>query len=77
VKAGSLFGFVSGGQTQLQYELDCLGSHRHGALYGARYLAPWLARWISPDTAGAVDGLNLYAYVGNSRVLDCRWLVSW
>ncbi len=34
--------------------------------YGARYLAPWLARWISPDSAGAVDGLNLYAYVGNN-----------
>jgi uncharacterized protein RhaS with RHS repeats len=52
--------------------------------YGARYLAPWLARWISPDSAGAVDGLNLYAYVGNiwawssnSKALDCRWLVSW
>ncbi len=34
--------------------------------YGARYLAPWLTRWISPDSAGAVDGLNLYVYVGNS-----------
>ncbi|VVM23695.1 hypothetical protein BSPWISOXPB_2342 [uncultured Gammaproteobacteria bacterium] len=34
--------------------------------YGARYLAPWLARWISPDSAGVVDGLNLYAYVSNN-----------
>ncbi|VVH54864.1 hypothetical protein BSPCLSOX_343 [uncultured Gammaproteobacteria bacterium] len=34
--------------------------------YGARYLAPWLTRWISPDSAGAVDNLNLYAYVGNN-----------
>ncbi|VVH50848.1 hypothetical protein BPUTSESOX_1087 [uncultured Gammaproteobacteria bacterium] len=34
--------------------------------YGARYLTPWLTRWISPDSAGAVDGLNLYAYVGNN-----------
>jgi len=34
--------------------------------YGARYLAPWLARWISPDSAGSVDGLNLYVYVGNN-----------
>jgi RHS repeat-associated protein len=33
--------------------------------YGARYLAPWLTRWISPDSMGAVDGLNLYIYVGN------------
>ncbi|CAB5497881.1 hypothetical protein THERMOT_766 [Bathymodiolus thermophilus thioautotrophic gill symbiont] len=34
--------------------------------YGARYLAPWLARWISPDSAGSVDGLNLYVYVDNN-----------
>jgi hypothetical protein len=34
--------------------------------YGARYLAPWLTRWISPDATGAVDGLNLYVYVGNN-----------
>ncbi|CAC9424519.1 hypothetical protein [uncultured Gammaproteobacteria bacterium] len=34
--------------------------------YGARYLAPWLARWTSPDSAGAVNGLNLYVYVGNN-----------
>ncbi|CAC9461735.1 hypothetical protein [uncultured Gammaproteobacteria bacterium] len=34
--------------------------------YGARYLAPWLTRWISPDSARAVDGLNLYVYVGNN-----------
>jgi hypothetical protein len=30
------------------------------------YLALWLARWISPDSAGAVDGLNLYVYVSNN-----------
>jgi RHS repeat-associated protein len=34
--------------------------------YGARDLAPWLTRGISPDSAGAVDGLNLYVYVGNN-----------
>ncbi|MBN3863878.1 RHS repeat-associated core domain-containing protein [Pseudomonas frederiksbergensis] len=34
--------------------------------YGARYYAPWLGRWISPDPKGAVDGLNLYAFVGNN-----------
>jgi RHS repeat-associated protein len=34
--------------------------------YGARYLAPWLTRWISPDSAGTVDCLNLYVYVGNN-----------
>ncbi|SFW78490.1 MULTISPECIES: RHS repeat-associated core domain-containing protein [Pseudomonas] len=34
--------------------------------YGQRYYAPWLQRWISPDPAGAVDGLNLYGMVGNN-----------
>ncbi|PBP77698.1 RHS repeat-associated core domain-containing protein [Pseudomonas syringae] len=34
--------------------------------YGFRYYAPWLQRWINPDPAGAVDGLNFYAMVGNS-----------
>ncbi|MCF4994278.1 toxin [Pseudomonas syringae] len=34
--------------------------------FGARYLAPWLQRWISADPAGDVDGLNLYAMVGNN-----------
>ncbi|MHC8287803.1 RHS repeat-associated core domain-containing protein [Pseudomonas sp. XS1P51] len=36
--------------------------------YGYRYFAPWLCRWINPDPAGAVDGLNLYCFVGNSPV---------
>lgn len=29
-----------------------------------RYLMPWLGRWLSPDPAGAVDGPNVYCYVG-------------
>ncbi|VVH60053.1 hypothetical protein BSPCLSOX_2553 [uncultured Gammaproteobacteria bacterium] len=50
--------------------------------YGARYLAPWLTRWISPDSAGAVDGLNLYVYVGNNplKYIDPTGhfpLISW
>lgn len=36
--------------------------------FGARYYSPWLRRWLSPDPAGAVDGLNLYAYVSNNPV---------
>lgn len=36
--------------------------------YGQRYYAPWLQRWISPDPAGAVDGLNLFCMVGNNPV---------
>ena len=34
--------------------------------YSTRYYAPWLQRWISADPAGTVDGLNLYAFVGNN-----------
>jgi insecticidal toxin complex protein TccC len=36
--------------------------------YGRRYYAPWLQRWISPDPAGAMDGLNMYRFVGNNPV---------
>ncbi len=36
--------------------------------YGQRYYAPWLQRWISADPAGDVDGLNLYAMVGNRLI---------
>jgi insecticidal toxin complex protein TccC len=43
-------------------EMDCWG----GYYYGRRYYAPWFQRWISADPAGAVDGWNLYAMVGNN-----------
>ena len=36
--------------------------------YGLRYYAPWLLRWVSADPGGDVDGLNLYAMVGNNPV---------
>ena len=36
--------------------------------YGARYYAPWLGRWLNADPAGAVDGLNLFCFVGNNPV---------
>ncbi|SFL41977.1 RHS repeat-associated core domain-containing protein [Pseudomonas sp. NFACC46-3] len=46
--------------------------------YGHRYYAPWLQRWISPDPAGAVDGLNLYCMVGNNpmRFVDYQGLAK-
>ncbi|MQT49254.1 RHS repeat protein [Pseudomonas helleri] len=46
--------------------------------YGYRYYAPWLMRWISPDPAGDVDSLNLYAMVGNNPVTltDAMGLLS-
>lgn len=37
--------------------------------YGARYYAPCLSRWINPDPAGAVDGHNLYLFVGGNPVI--------
>lgn len=43
-------------------EMDVSGLY----YYGARYYAPWLQRWISADPGGDVDGLNLYAMVGNN-----------
>lgn len=36
--------------------------------YGARYYATWLGRWLSPDPAGTIDGLNIYAFVGGNPV---------
>ncbi|MCX2544686.1 RHS repeat-associated core domain-containing protein [Pseudomonas sp. COW5] len=43
-------------------EMDVTGIY----YYGTRYYAPWLCRWVSADPAGAVDGLNLYAFVSNN-----------
>ena len=43
---------------------DCTGLY----YYGARYYAPWLGRWTSPDPAGTIDGLNLYAFVSGNPV---------
>ena len=46
-------------------EMDVSGLY----YYGARYYAAWLQRWVSADPAGAVDGLNVYAFVGNNPVI--------
>ncbi|MEB0045103.1 MULTISPECIES: RHS repeat-associated core domain-containing protein [unclassified Pseudomonas] len=43
-------------------EMDVSGLY----YYGARYYAPWLQRWVSADPGGDVDGLNLFAFVGNN-----------
>lgn len=45
-------------------ERDASGLYYHGL----RYYAPWLMRWINPDPGGDIDGLNLYAMVGNNPV---------
>jgi RHS repeat-associated protein len=36
--------------------------------YGARYYVPWLGRWLNPDPIGAIDGLNLYAFVKGNPI---------
>jgi insecticidal toxin complex protein TccC len=46
-------------------EMDVSGLY----YYGSRYYAPWLQRWVSADPAGDVDGLNLYAMVGNNPMV--------
>lgn len=33
---------------------------------GTRYYASWLGRWTSTDTAGFIDGFNLYRYCRNN-----------
>ncbi|WP_085689506.1 MULTISPECIES: RHS repeat-associated core domain-containing protein [unclassified Pseudomonas] len=46
-------------------EMDVSGCY----YYGARYYAPWLGRWTAADPSGTVDGLNLYAFVGNNPII--------
>ncbi len=36
--------------------------------YGLRYYAPWLGKWLSPDPAGAQEGLNPYVYGKNNPI---------
>ncbi|MCP1473852.1 RHS repeat-associated protein [Pseudomonas sp. EB276 TE3739] len=37
--------------------------------YGYRYYASWLQRWTSPDPGRDIDGVNLYAMLGNSPLI--------
>ncbi|WP_300725782.1 RHS repeat domain-containing protein [Pseudomonas sp.] len=61
----------------LQYsgkELDATGLY----YYGRRYYMPWLQRWVNTDPAGGVDGLNLFAMVGNNPIkfVDTQGLIK-
>ncbi|MCC6371687.1 MAG: hypothetical protein IT236_11830 [Bacteroidia bacterium] len=46
--------------------------------YGMRYYCTWLCRWLSPDPAGTIDGLNLYAFVSGNPIkhVDVGGMVS-
>lgn len=58
---------VEAGYKTLRYsgkERDASGLY----YFGYRYYQPWVGRWLSADPAEAVDGLNLYAMVGNNPV---------
>lgn len=37
--------------------------------FGRRFYVPVLGRWLTPDPAGYVDGINLYAYVHNDPLV--------
>ena len=39
-------------------------------MLGARYYLPWLGRFLTQDPIGHEGGLNLYAYCGNSPLLN-------
>jgi RHS repeat-associated protein len=45
----------------------------------ARYYASWLGRWISPDPAGIVGGIDVYAYVRANpvRLIDPTGRQGW
>lgn len=45
-------------------ERDASGLHD----YGHRAYGAWLGRWISADPTGALDGLNLFAFVRNNPI---------
>ena len=72
---GATAWFARGSEVDVDYktirysgkEMDDSGLY----YYGARYYAPWLQRWVSADPAGDVDGLNLYAMVGNNPLTYC------
>jgi RHS repeat-associated protein len=45
--------------------------------YGARYYASWMGRWLNSDPAGAVDGLNVFAFVQGNPIknIDTNGLI--
>ncbi|CAK15290.1 RHS repeat protein [Pseudomonas entomophila] len=46
--------------------------------YGYRYYQPWVGRWLSADPGGTLDGLNIFAMLGNNPItfLDSGGLIK-
>ncbi|MDP4264685.1 MAG: SpvB/TcaC N-terminal domain-containing protein [Bacteroidota bacterium] len=56
------------GRKEFRYSAREKDDHTGLYYYGYRYYLPQLCRWTRPDPGGTVDGLNLYAFVGNDPV---------
>jgi len=60
----------NGEAIQVSYKTVCYSGKERDATglyyYGFRYYAPQWQRWISPDPAGAMDGANLFSFVGGN-----------
>ncbi|MBX3178427.1 MAG: RHS repeat-associated core domain-containing protein [Candidatus Hydrogenedentes bacterium] len=65
---GTLYQAALPGATRARYSAHTL-DNKTGLYYTEyRYYAPDNARWLNRDTFGAIDGPNLYAYVGNNPI---------
>lgn len=59
-----------GGDADKRYRFVGKERDEETGLYciGVRYYAPWIGRWTSPDSAGFVDGTNIFAYCKNNPI---------
>lgn len=60
------FGKETGPPPQNPWRFASKRSEEGLIFFGLRFYDPNLGRWLTPDPAGFVDGVNLYAYVHNS-----------
>lgn len=60
------FGRETGPPPQNPWRFASKRSEEGLIFFGLRFYDPNLGRWLTPDPAGLIDGVNLYAYVHNS-----------